>query len=98
MNYLVSEDIEDELSGCIQFVEEFQNRYGDMRPEFFLGTLDQAIKLACFKPAKDVSIIFFFYNLLPKVMYNTNIIILIIFIKYINMFILETSISCILTS
>lgn len=50
---LISENVDDELSGCIQFVEEFQNRYGDMRPEFFLGTLDQAIKLACFKPAKD---------------------------------------------
>ncbi|XP_050538185.1 FAS-associated factor 1 [Daktulosphaira vitifoliae] len=50
---LISEDIDDELAGVIQFVEEFQNRYGDMRPEFFLGTLDQAIKIACFKPAKD---------------------------------------------
>lgn len=55
LNSLVSEDNDDELAGCIQFVEEFQNRYGDMRPEFFLGTLDQAIKIACFKPAKDVS-------------------------------------------
>lgn len=45
----------------IQFVEEFQNRYGDMRPEFFLGTLDQAIKIACFKPAKDVSALSLFY-------------------------------------
>jgi hypothetical protein len=25
-----------------------------MRPQFFLGTLDQAIKIACFKPAKEV--------------------------------------------
>lgn len=50
---LISADVDDELAGCIQFVEEFQNRYGDMRPEFFLGTLDQAIKIACFKPAKD---------------------------------------------
>ncbi|XP_050422174.1 FAS-associated factor 1 [Adelges cooleyi] len=50
---LISEDIDDELAGAIQFVEEFQNRYGDVRPDFFLGTLDQAIKIACFKPAKD---------------------------------------------
>lgn len=53
---LVDANVDDELAGCIQFVEEFQNRYGDMRPEFFLGTLDQAIKIACFKPAKDVRI------------------------------------------
>lgn len=53
--YLVSADVVDELAGCIQFVEEFQNRYGDVRPDFFLGTLDQAIKVACFKPAKDAS-------------------------------------------
>ncbi|VVC26983.1 Hypothetical protein CINCED_3A001994 [Cinara cedri] len=50
---LISEDIDGELAGAIQFIEEFQNRYGDLRPEFFLGTLDQAIKIACFKPAKD---------------------------------------------
>lgn len=50
---LIAEDTEDELAGCIQFIDEFQNRYGDMRPQFFLGTLDQAIKIACFKPAKD---------------------------------------------
>lgn len=55
-NLLVAEDTEDELAGVIQFIDEFQNRYGDMRPDFFLGTLDQAIKVACFKPAKDVSI------------------------------------------
>jgi len=53
--YLVSADVVDELAGCIQFVEEFQNRYPDVTPDFFLGTLDQAIKVACFKPAKDVS-------------------------------------------
>ncbi|XP_022174084.1 FAS-associated factor 1-like isoform X2 [Myzus persicae] len=50
---LIAEDTEDELAGVIQFIDEFQNRYGDMRPQFFLGTLDQAIKIACFKPAKD---------------------------------------------
>jgi len=51
---LIAEDTIDELAGCIQFIDEFQNRYGDMRPQFFLGTLDQAIKIACFKPAKEV--------------------------------------------
>lgn len=68
-HFLVSEDIDDELAGCIQFVEEFQNRYGDMRPEFFLGTLDQAIKIACFKPAKDV-IIIFYYNFINNCLIN----------------------------
>lgn len=58
---LVAEDTEDELAGCIQFIDEFQNRYGDMRPDFYLGTLDQAIKIACFKPAKDVSFSDFYY-------------------------------------
>lgn len=34
-----------------------------MRPEFFLGTLDQAIKIACFKPAKDVRTVVLLFNI-----------------------------------
>lgn len=70
INYLVAEDTEDELAGVIQFIDEFQNRYGDMRPQFFLGTLDQAIKIACFKPAKDVSIIIIFMIKGKNLVYN----------------------------
>jgi len=41
-----------------------------MRPQFFLGTLDQAIKIACFKPAKDVSIIIFIMMQVKNIVYN----------------------------
>lgn len=51
---LVPPNIEDETAGCIHFIEEFTNRYGHSRPDFFPGTLDEAIKEACHKPAKNV--------------------------------------------
>lgn len=40
--------------GSIQFAVSFQERYGAAHPDFFPGTLEQAFKEACYKPAKDV--------------------------------------------
>ncbi|PSN41351.1 FAS-associated factor 1 [Blattella germanica] len=41
------------LTGCIHFADQFTNRYGECHPEFFPGSLDEAVKEACLKPAKD---------------------------------------------
>lgn len=50
---LVPPDASDEMAGAISFGEEFVNRYGPAYPPFFPGTLDDAIKDSCLKPAKD---------------------------------------------
>lgn len=50
----VPENVDDETIGCIQFALRFQERYGPLHPMFFQGSLDNAIKEACMKPAKDV--------------------------------------------
>lgn len=52
---LVPDNVEDEAIGCIHFSERFTSRYGGVHPAFFTGTLEDAIKEACSKPAKDVS-------------------------------------------
>lgn len=43
--------------GSIQFAVSFRDTYGIIHPDFFPGTLDQAFKEACNKPAKDVRVI-----------------------------------------
>lgn len=53
---LIPEDVEDEIVGCITFSEQFNNRYGPIHPAFYQGTLEDALKEATNKPAKDVSI------------------------------------------
>ncbi|XP_065225467.1 FAS-associated factor 1 isoform X2 [Planococcus citri] len=50
---LVPAEFENETMGSIQFAVSFQERYGAAHPDFFPGTLDQAFKEACSKPAKD---------------------------------------------
>lgn len=52
---LVPEDVEDEIVGSITFSEQFTNRYGPVHPAFYQGTLEDALKEACSRPAKDVS-------------------------------------------
>ena len=56
--YAVPNNVEDETAGCIHFADQFTNRYGECHPEFFPGSLDEAVKEACLKPAKDVSKLF----------------------------------------
>lgn len=50
----VPDNIEDEIVGSITFAENFTSRYGHIHPAFYQGTLEDAIKEACAKPAKDV--------------------------------------------
>ncbi|KAK7591071.1 hypothetical protein V9T40_002684 [Parthenolecanium corni] len=50
---LVPQEFEDEAMGSIQFAVSFRDTYGIIHPDFFPGTLEQAFKEACNKPAKD---------------------------------------------
>ncbi|KAJ8928857.1 hypothetical protein NQ314_018514 [Rhamnusium bicolor] len=54
---LIPDNVEDEIVGCITFAEQFTARYGHIHPAFYQGTLDDAIKEACSKPAKDRKIL-----------------------------------------
>lgn len=51
----VDDHTEDEILGCLQFVNNYRDRYGH-GPNFFEGALEEAVKSACStKSAKDVS-------------------------------------------
>lgn len=51
---LVEDHTEEEILGCLQFVNNYRDRYGD-GPNFFEGTLEDAVKAACStKSVKDV--------------------------------------------
>lgn len=52
---LIPEPVDDESIGCLQFIENFEERYGVQHPVFFHGSLSDAVKEACQKPAKEVS-------------------------------------------
>ncbi|KAF5282552.1 hypothetical protein FQA39_LY04959 [Lamprigera yunnana] len=54
---LIPEHVEDEIVGSISFSEQFTARYGENHPTFFQGTLDDALKEACPKSAKDRKIL-----------------------------------------
>ncbi|XP_022921054.1 FAS-associated factor 1 [Onthophagus taurus] len=54
---LIPEMIEDEIVGSISFVERFSTRYGAIHPQFYQGTLEDALKEACQRPAKDKKIL-----------------------------------------
>lgn len=55
MEPLIPENVEDEIVGSITFAEQFTTRYGPIHPAFYQGTLEDALKEACTKPAKEVS-------------------------------------------
>ncbi|CRL04435.1 CLUMA_CG017520, isoform A [Clunio marinus] len=53
LKYLIDDHTEDEILGCLQFITNYRDRYGH-GPNFFEGTLDDAVKAACStKSAKD---------------------------------------------
>ncbi|CAG9857934.1 unnamed protein product [Phyllotreta striolata] len=54
---LIPDNVEDEIVGSITFSEQFTARYGPVHPAFYQGTLDDAIKEACSRPAKDRKIL-----------------------------------------
>lgn len=54
---VVPDNAPDEAVGSIQFADNFFARYGSCHPMFFHGTLEDAVKEACFQPAKNVTIL-----------------------------------------
>lgn len=48
----------DDAMAAIRFSEEFANRYGNPHPQFFPGSLDDAIRESCNQPAKNVRILY----------------------------------------
>ncbi|XP_017835852.1 FAS-associated factor 1 isoform X2 [Drosophila busckii] len=51
--HLIPNNTNDETSGSSQFVENYRQRFGEPFPDFFVGSLDNALRLACHKPAKE---------------------------------------------
>jgi len=51
----VPEDVDSEIGGSISFMEEYERRYGCEHPLFLQGTLDEAVKEAFNKPAREVN-------------------------------------------
>ena len=51
----VPDKIDDETVGCVEFIQNYEERYGSEHPCFFQGSLDEAVKEACHKPARDVN-------------------------------------------
>ncbi|XP_066262554.1 FAS-associated factor 1 [Euwallacea similis] len=54
---LIPDNMEDELVGTVTFNERFTVRYGPIHPPFFQGTVEDALKEACNRPAKDRKIL-----------------------------------------
>ncbi|GAB0092562.1 FAS-associated factor 1 [Sergentomyia squamirostris] len=50
---LMPDQVNDEIIGSIEFVQNYIQRYGEPHPEFYQGTLSDALAEACHKPAKD---------------------------------------------
>ncbi|XP_055385315.1 FAS-associated factor 1 [Condylostylus longicornis] len=53
LKHLIPDNTDDETLGSIQFVENYTQRYGEPHPVFFQGSLEDALKEACHKPARD---------------------------------------------
>jgi FAS-associated factor 1 len=58
----VPEDVDSEIAGSISFMEEYERRYGCEHPLFLQGTLDEAVKEAFSKPAREVNSLLFFIS------------------------------------
>lgn len=54
LSLAVPNNTNDETSGSAQFVENYKQRFGEPHPEFYVGSLENALRLACHKPAKEV--------------------------------------------
>jgi len=52
----------DETLAALKFSEEFTNRYGNPHPDFFPGSMDEAIKASCLKPAKERKMLALYFH------------------------------------
>ncbi|XP_014254011.1 FAS-associated factor 1-like isoform X2 [Cimex lectularius] len=50
---LIPDNVEDETAGSVHFIDGFTLRYGQTSPNFLPGSLEDAIKESCMKPAKE---------------------------------------------
>lgn len=50
---MIPEPVDDETIGCLQFIENYEERYGIQHPLFLQGSLNDAVKEACHKPARE---------------------------------------------
>lgn len=53
-NSTVPENVDNEIIGTLNFLEEYKKRYGPNHPNFFTGTLEDAVAESCTKPPRDV--------------------------------------------
>ncbi|EDW85524.1 uncharacterized protein Dwil_GK23123 [Drosophila willistoni] len=51
--HLIPNNTDNEIQGSTQFVENYKQRYGEPHADFFVGSLEDALRLACHKPAKQ---------------------------------------------
>lgn len=51
--HLIPNHTDDEARGSAQFVDNYIQRFGEPHPVFYRGSLEDALKEACHKPAKD---------------------------------------------
>lgn len=52
--YAVPNNIGNECTGSIEFFDNYRERFGEPHPVFYVGSLEDAIREACHKPAREV--------------------------------------------
>lgn len=68
LHFVVSENVEDDTAGTLQFSQEFEKRYGPVHPNFFVGTFEEAVSEA-FVP-KEVLFKTLFMETMKKIEIN----------------------------
>ncbi|XP_054739687.1 FAS-associated factor 1 [Anastrepha obliqua] len=51
--HLIPNNIGNECAGSIEFFDNYRERFGDPHPVFYVGSLEDAIREACHKPARE---------------------------------------------
>ncbi|XP_004535779.1 FAS-associated factor 1 isoform X1 [Ceratitis capitata] len=51
--HLIPNNIGNECAGSIEFFDNYRERFGEPHPVFYVGSLEDAIKEACHKPARE---------------------------------------------
>ncbi len=71
---LIPDDYGDEVMASLKFGEEFAHRYGTPHPNFFPGSLSDAIKESCQQTAKKVSNHFLTYHMYYNIQILANLV------------------------
>uniref|UniRef100_A0A1B0FPV9 UBX domain-containing protein n=1 Tax=Glossina morsitans morsitans TaxID=37546 RepID=A0A1B0FPV9_GLOMM len=51
--HLISNNTDNETTGSLEFLDNYKQRFGEPHPIFFSGSLEDALKEACHKPARE---------------------------------------------